>query len=85
LKLFLKQLDCEGICHEDESNLRKNARKRSDVKTTATQYFLSDKCTDTRLTRESGIPRSCIIIPTADVPEEFFELLELKKSEGSYI
>ena len=76
LKQFLKVLDRNDIPHEDETCLRKKLRRRADVKTTATQYFLSNKTEGNKIIRENSVGHSCMIIPHSDVPQQFFEILE---------
>ncbi len=78
LKQFLKGLDLKEIPHEEESGIRKKLRRRANVKTTATQYFLAEKNEGTKITRENGVGHSCMIAPHSDVPQEFFDIVEAK-------
>ena len=78
LKELLRGLERNNIPHDEESGIRRKLRRRADVKTTATQFFLSTKAAAnvTEITRKNSVPRSCIIIPQSDVPPEFFDLLQ---------
>ena len=73
LKQFLKGLDLKEIPHEEESGIRKKLRRRANVKTTATQYFLAEKNEGTKITRENGVGHS---YPHSGVPQEFFDIVE---------
>ena len=53
LKKFLKVLDENNIEHDDESQIRRNLRRRADVKTTATQFFLSPNATSREMIRKN--------------------------------
>lgn len=78
LKGFLRALDAKGIEHNEESSIRSKLRKRANVKTTATQFFLDSKAESVEMDRKNCFPRSCIIIPNSDLSNEFFEILEEK-------
>ena len=81
---FTKELDDKEIPHENESALRKKLRRRANVKTSATQYFLDKKKEGKKITRENGSGHSCIIIPRSDVPQEFFDIVEAKVEGTCY-
>lgn len=85
LKKFLKVLDEKSIDHDDESQIRRNLRRRADVKTTATQFFLNPDSTSTEMIRNNCIPHSCVIIPKSDVPQDFFELMDEMEGEKKYM
>ena len=89
LKKFLKVLDENNIEHDDESQIRRYLRRRVDIKTTATQFFLSPTIKSNEMIRKNCTPHSCIIIPKSDVPQEFFELINEMEGEkiicNSYI
>ena len=78
LKDFLHALDRYNIEHDGESSIRRKLRKRSDVKTTATQYFLKSDVVSLDMDRENCDPKSCVLIPRGDIPSEFFDLLDSK-------
>ena len=78
LKGFLRALDTKGIEHNKESSIRTKLRKRANIKTTATQFFLDPKAESVEMDRKNYFPCHCIIIPTSDLANEFFEILEKK-------
>ena len=81
LKELLRALDEKLIPHDDERSIRRKLRKRVDVKTTASQFFLKEDREIgpmESLNRQNSSPHSCVIIPRADVPQEFFEVMENK-------
>ena len=81
LKKFLKVLDDKQIEHDEESHIRRNLRRRADVKTTATQFFLSASATSRDMVRKNCTPQSCVIIPKSDIPQEFFDLIDEMEGE----
>ena len=81
LKDLLSVLDSYDIDHESESSIRRKLRKRSDVKTTASQFFLKPAAVSLDMDRKNCESKSCVLIPRGDVPSEFFELLD-NKTEG---
>lgn len=72
-------LDEKNIEHDDEANIRRKLRRRVDVKTTATQFFLDPNAKTMDMDRKNCKPHSSIIIPNSDLPQEFFEILEQKE------
>ena len=78
LKDFIQALDKYSIEHDTESSIRRKLRKRSDVKTTATQFFLKPTVTSLDMNRKNCDPKSCVLIPRSDIPSEFFKLLDTK-------
>lgn len=84
LKEFLRVLDSHDIEHEEECVIRR--KLRSEVKTTATQFFLKEGVESAHINRKSGDCKhySCIIIPQSDVPQAFFDLIT-EKEEGTCI
>lgn len=84
LKDLLNALDKYGIEHDSESCIRRKLRKRSDVKTTASQFFLKPAVVSLDMDRKNCDPKSCVLIPRGDIPSEFFELLD-GKIEGMVI
>ena len=81
LEELLSILDSYDIDHESESAIRRKLRKRSDVKTTASQFFLKSAAVSHEMDRKNYESKSCVLIPRGDVPSEFFELLD-NKIEG---
>lgn len=84
LKDLLSVLDSYDIDHESESSIRRKLRKRSDVKTTASQFFLKSAAVSLDMDRKNCESKSCVFIPRGDVPSEFFELLD-NKTEGMVV
>ena len=84
LKDLIQALDKYGIGHENESSIRRKLRKRSDVKTTATQFFLKSTAVSLDMDRKNCDPKSCVLIPRGDIPSEFFEFVD-GKLEGTLI
>lgn len=86
LKELLQLLDRFEIEHADESTIRRELRKRGDCKTSANQFFLTKKSKSTLIDRKKGDTRnvSCVIIPSKDVPDSFFEALEAKGNASAH-
>ena len=76
LKRFLKVLDDTQIEHDEESHIQRNLRRRPEVKTTATQFFLSARASSREMVRKNCISQSCVIVPKSDIPQELFDLTE---------
>ena len=78
IKELLKLLDNESIPHADESDLRRQLRKRRECKTSGNQHFLKQGSSSKTIDRGNGDTRnmSCVIVPRKDIPECFFSLLE---------
>ena len=90
LKEFLRLLDDKGIEHDDESVIRHKLRRRNDVRTTATQFFLREGSESATIDRKNGDCKSssCIIIPQSDMPQGFFVLMDsalYKERKGNFI
>ena len=62
LKDLLSAFTCD-IDHESESCIRRKLRKRSDVKATASQFFLKSAAVSLDLDRKNCDSKSCILIP----------------------
>ena len=72
LKDFLHALDRYDIERDGESSIRRKLRKRSDVKTIATQYVLKSDVVSLDIDRKNCDPKICVLIPRGDIPSEFF-------------
>ena len=76
LKELMPLLDKYGIEHVDESAIRRELRKRGDCRTSGNQFFLKQGSQFDAIDRKRGDTRnvSCVIIPSKDVPEAFFQV-----------
>ena len=76
LKEFLQALECRGIQHNSEKELRKLFRKQPRCATSKKQFFLTKKSKEISLRRGHDTRCvSCICLPQDYVPVEFFEIM----------